>query len=92
MAHTKAGGSTRLGRDSAGKRLGVKEFGGQLVKSGAIITRQRGTRMIAGLNVAMGKDQTLFATEAGKVAFSTRKTMRFTGRKDRRTVVSIETT
>ena len=90
MAHTKAGGSTRLGRDSAGKRLGVKLFGGQTVKSGSIITRQRGTRMIAGTGVAMGKDQTLFATQAGQIAFSTSKTTRFTGQKAQRTVVSIE--
>ncbi len=61
MAHKKAGGSTRNGRDSESKRLGVKAFGGEAVSSGSIIIRQRGTRFHAGLNVGMGKDHTLFA-------------------------------
>ena len=72
MAHKKAGGSTRNGRDSVSKRLGVKRFGGQEVKAGNIIVRQRGTRFHAGDNVGVGKDHTLFATADGKVEFVTR--------------------
>jgi large subunit ribosomal protein L27 len=72
MAHKKAGGSTRNGRDSESKRLGVKRFGGELVKAGNIIVRQRGTRFHAGENVRVGKDHTLFATAEGKVEFVTR--------------------
>ena len=69
MAHKKAGGSTRNGRDSESKRLGVKLFGGQVAKAGAIIVRQRGTRMHAGTNVRVGRDHTLFATAEGVVTF-----------------------
>jgi len=69
MAHKKAGGSTRNGRDSNAKRLGVKRFGGQFVKAGNIIVRQRGTHFHPGENVGCGKDHTLFATADGKVAF-----------------------
>ncbi|TCS37603.1 50S ribosomal protein L27 [Reinekea marinisedimentorum] len=69
MAHKKAGGSTRNGRDSESKRLGVKAFGGQTVSAGSIIIRQRGTRFHAGDNVGMGKDHTLFAKADGKVEF-----------------------
>ncbi len=69
MAHKKAGGSTRNGRDSESKRLGVKRFGGQEVAAGNILVRQRGTRFHAGDNVGMGKDHTLFATADGKVEF-----------------------
>lgn len=72
MAHKKAGGSTRNGRDSESKRLGVKAFGGQTVKAGSIIIRQRGTRFHAGNNVGIGKDHTLFAKADGKVEFVTR--------------------
>lgn len=72
MAHKKAGGSTRNGRDSASKRLGVKCFGGETVKAGNIIVRQRGTRFHAGSNVGLGKDHTLFAKAAGKVEFVSR--------------------
>ena len=70
MAHKKAGGSSRNGRDTAGRRLGVKKFGGELVVSGNIIVRQRGTRVYPGANVGMGKDHTLFATMDGNVRFS----------------------
>jgi large subunit ribosomal protein L27 len=70
MAHKKAGGSSRNGRDSESKRLGVKRYGGQLVSAGSIIVRQRGTRFHAGDNVGMGKDHTLFAKVAGTVRFS----------------------
>ena len=69
MAHKKAGGSTRNGRDSESKRLGVKRFGGEQVKAGNIIVRQRGTRIHAGENVRVGRDHTLFATVDGKVEF-----------------------
>ena len=71
MAHKKAGGSSRNGRDSAGRRLGVKKFGGEAVIPGNIIVRQRGTKWHPGDNVGMGKDHTIFATLAGKVEFST---------------------
>ena len=69
MAHKKAGGSSRNGRDSAGRRLGVKKFGGQEVVGGNIIVRQRGTKFYPGTNVGLGKDHTLFATAAGRVRF-----------------------
>ncbi len=72
MAHKKAGGSTRNGRDSNAKRLGVKRFGGEAVISGNILVRQRGTRFHAGPNVGIGKDHTLFATADGKVEFVVR--------------------
>ncbi|MGQ0501879.1 MAG: 50S ribosomal protein L27 [Panacagrimonas sp.] len=72
MAHKKAGGSTRNGRDSKSKRLGVKRFGGESVIAGNIIVRQRGTRYHAGLNAGLGKDHTVFALADGKVTFSTR--------------------
>ncbi|MFA5494666.1 MAG: 50S ribosomal protein L27 [Porticoccaceae bacterium] len=72
MAHKKAGGSTRNGRDSESKRLGVKRFGGEQVLAGNIIIRQRGTRVHAGVNVGMGRDHTLFATADGQVKFVTR--------------------
>lgn len=69
MAHKKAGGSTRNGRDSHSQRLGVKKFGGQVVKAGNILIRQRGTRVHPGFNVGRGKDDTLFAMVAGVVKF-----------------------
>jgi len=69
MAHKKAGGSTRNGRDSESKRLGVKRFGGEEVSAGNILVRQRGTRFHAGENVGLGRDHTLFALKDGKVAF-----------------------
>jgi large subunit ribosomal protein L27 len=72
MAHKKAGGSTRNGRDSHSKRLGVKVFGGEQVKAGNIIIRQRGTQYSAGVNVGMGTDHTLFALKGGKVVFKKR--------------------
>jgi large subunit ribosomal protein L27 len=90
MAHKKAGGSTRLGRDSAGQRLGVKLFGGQLVKAGNIIVRQRGTKMVPGTGVGVGVDQTIYALKPGQVKFSTGRITRFTGQKTRRTIVSVE--
>ena len=75
MAHKKAGGSSRNGRDSDGRRLGVKKFGGENVLSGNIIVRQRGTKFHAGRNVGMGSDHTLFATAEGVVTFE-KKTSR----------------
>ena len=71
MAHKKAGGSSRNGRDSAGRRLGVKKFGGQSVIAGNIIVRQRGTKWWPGANVGMGKDHTIFAKSDGMVSFHT---------------------
>ena len=73
MAHKKAGGSSRNGRDSAGRRLGVKKFGGQDVIGGNIIIRQRGTRVYPGANVGIGKDHTLFALSVGRVRFHSGK-------------------
>ena len=72
MAHKKAGGSTRNGRDSHSKRLGVKRYGGESVLAGNIIIRQRGTHVHPGANVGCGRDHTLFAKVAGKVAFETK--------------------
>ena len=69
MAHKKAGGSTRNGRDSISKRLGVKRFGGEAVHAGNILVRQRGTRFHPGVNVGIGKDDTLFAKANGRVVF-----------------------
>ena len=77
MAHKKAGGSSRNGRDSAGRRLGVKKFGGEIVISGNIIVRQRGTKFHPSSNVGMGKDHTLFATSDGKVTFKKTRTRTF---------------
>ena len=72
MAHKKAGGSTRNGRDSVSKRLGVKKFGGEMVVGGNILIRQRGTKVHPGLNVGIGKDDTLFAKADGQVLFETK--------------------
>jgi large subunit ribosomal protein L27 len=83
MAHKKAGGSSRNGRDSHSKRLGVKAYGGEAVTAGAIIVRQRGTKVHPGVNVGMGKDHTLFALVDGKVVFATQGS-------SRRTVVSVD--
>jgi len=83
MAHKKAGGSSRNGRDSQSKRLGVKIFGGQGIEPGQIIVRQRGTQFHAGDNVGMGRDHTLFSLVAGKVKFAVK------GAQNRR-VVSVE--
>jgi large subunit ribosomal protein L27 len=76
MAHKKAGGSSRNGRDSAGKRLGVKKFGGELVLAGNILVRQRGTEFKPGANVGVGVDHTLFALVHGRVKFATKKNER----------------
>lgn len=76
MAHKKAGGSSNNGRDSAGRRLGVKKFGGEAVIPGNIIIRQRGTKYYPGNNVGMGKDHTLYALEQGRVTFATKRNKR----------------
>ncbi len=73
MAHKKAGGSSRNGRDSAGRRLGVKKFGGEAVIPGNIIVRQRGTKWHPGTNVGLGKDHTIFALTTGHVKFKTKR-------------------
>ncbi|MDR0676226.1 MAG: 50S ribosomal protein L27 [Elusimicrobiota bacterium] len=77
MAHTKSQGSSTNGRDSAGKRLGVKRFDGQIVKAGNILVRQRGLKIKAGVNVGVGKDDTLFAKISGKVKFLVKGTRNF---------------
>ena len=82
MAHKKAGGSSRNGRDTEGRRLGVKKYGGEAVVPGNIIIRQRGTRWKPGMNVGLGKDHTIFAVVEGKVKFQTRA--------DDRVYVSVE--
>ena len=84
MAHKKAGGSSRNGRDSAGRRLGVKKFGSENVVAGNIIVRQRGTRVYPGANVGMGKDHTLFALTDGIVRFHKGKPQIRLGRNDGR--------
>jgi large subunit ribosomal protein L27 len=73
MAHKKGGGSSKNGRDSNAQRLGVKRFGGQIVKAGEILVRQRGTKIHPGENVGIGKDDTLFAKEGGSVLFHVKK-------------------
>jgi len=80
MSHKKAGGSTSLGRDSQGQRLGVKTYGGQKVKPGTIIVRQRGSKFHPGKGVRRGKDDTLYSLKEGKVYFSKKKTVGFDGR------------
>jgi len=80
MAHTKAGGSTKLGRDSEAKRLGIKRQDGQRVNVGEVLIRQRGTKYLPGLNVNRGRDDTLYALKSGIVKFLFRKKIRFDGK------------
>lgn len=89
MAHKKAGGSTRNGRDSNAKRLGVKRFGGALVNAGEILIRQKGSKFRAGTGVEQGRDFTLFALQNGKVEFSEQAVKRFDGRTYKRKFVNI---
>ena len=89
MAHKKAGGSTSLGRDSNPKYLGVKKFGGQVVRTGDIIIRQRGSKFRPGKGVEKGKDDTLFAMTSGVVKFARRKVTKFTGTLENVRVVSV---
>lgn len=90
MAHTKSGGSTSLGRDSAGQRLGVKRSDGQRVAAGEVLVRQRGTYFRAGKNVRVGKDDTLYSAIAGSVKFSTKKARLFDNTLKSRKFVSVE--
>lgn len=90
MAHTKAGGSTRLGRDSNAQRLGIKKYGDQTVKAGNIILKQRGSRYRCGENTKKGKDDTIFATKSGKVKFLKKKIRKFTGKLEYAQIVSVE--
>ncbi len=80
MAHTKAGGSTKLGRDSQGQRLGTKLYAGEYAKTGNIIVRQRGSKIRPGVNVRIGKDDTLYAVADGLVNFTHKKVRTFTGK------------
>lgn len=89
MSHTKAGGSSRNGRDSAGKRLGVKLFGGQFARAGQILIRQRGTKWEPGINVAKGKDDTLYAKNEGYIKFTKKELRKYTGKLKRKTIINI---
>jgi len=89
MAHTKAKGTSRLGRDSVSKRLGVKAFGGEKVNAGEVIIRQRGSRFYIGDGVAMGCDDTVYAKKDGVVSFKEIKATKFTGRKITKKVISV---
>lgn len=90
MAHTKAGGSTRLGRDSEAQRLGVKRNEGQSVKIGEVLVRQRGTKFFPGDNVVRGADDTLYAVAAGTVHFKTIRKVKFDGNKRFAKIVSVK--
>ena len=90
MAHTKAKGTTKLGRDSESKRLGVKIFGGSAIKCGQIIIRQRGTKTLPGKNVKRGKDDTLYATCDGVVVFKKSNYKRFNGNSTKKQTVSVK--
>lgn len=91
MAHTKSGGSTKLGRDSEAKRLGVKIFDGQTVKRGNVIIRQRGTKWYPGLNTRKGHDDTIYALKDGVVKFTKKRKISFDGKVKRITVVNVIT-
>jgi len=90
MAKTKSAGTTKLGRDSEAKRLGVKRFDGQKVRPGQILVRQRGTKFLAGKNVGCGKDYTLYAEKPGVVKFKTKRKKGFTGVQRIAKVVNVE--
>ena len=90
MAHKKAGGSTRNGRDSRSKRRGVKLFGGESAKAGSIIVRQKGTKFFPGENCKMGMDYTIFAIKGGEVVFTERKRVRFDRQVHRDIYVSVK--
>lgn len=89
MAHKKAGGSTGLGRDSVSKRLGIKMFDGQFAQAGAILVRQRGTKVRPGKNVKKGGDDTLFAIKSGMVKFQTKQVPRFNGQRKKAKFVHV---
>ena len=90
MAHKKAGGSTRLGRDSQSQRLGLKLYGGEMARAGSIIVRQRGTKYRPGKNTKLGKDDTLFAVKAGVVNFNKKKVKKFNGKLEYTQIVNVE--
>ncbi len=90
MSKTKSAGTSKLGRDSISKRLGVKKFGGQVIKSGMIIIRQRGTRFLPGVNVKRGGDDTIYATRNGVVKFRTIRKTKFDGSQRRAKVVEVK--
>ena len=90
MAHTKAKGTSRLGRDSAAQRLGVKKFSGEYVKIGDIIIRQRGTKYLPGKNVKRGSDDTIYAAKTGAVHFTTKLKKSFDGTQRRAKVVNVK--
>lgn len=90
MAHKKAGGSTRLGRDSNAQRLGVKLYGGETAKIGDIIVRQRGTRYRTGAGCQTAKDDSIFAIKPGKVNFIKKKVKKFTGKLEHAQIISIK--
>lgn len=89
MAHTSSKGTSKLGRDSQSKRLGVKLFGGQKIKTGQIIIRQRGLKWRPGVGVAKGGDDTLFAARAGAVKFSQKQIANFAGNRQKKTIVEV---
>lgn len=89
MSHKKAGGSSKNGRDSKAKRLGVKVFGGQTVKAGGIIIRQKGTKYFPGTGVQMGKDYTIFAIADGVVKFTEKRQLKYDSRTFRDTIVNV---
>ena len=91
MATTKSAGSTRLGRDSASQRLGVKLFDGQLAQPGNVLIRQRGTKFLAGKNVKIGKDDTLYSMASGKVEFSNKRITNFNGKTRQAKVINVLT-
>lgn len=90
MAHTKAGGSTKLGRDSQPKYLGVKRHDGERVQPGSILVRQRGSRVLAGIGVKRGSDDTLYSVTDGSVKFSEKRRIRFDGSRVRQKMVSVK--
>lgn len=90
MAHKKAGGSTRLGRDSNAQRLGIKLYGGEYAQAGAIVVKQRGTRYRAGVGAKRANDDSIFAVKEGKVKFNKKKVKKFTGKLEYAQIVSIE--
>lgn len=90
MAHTKAKGSSKLGRDSRAKRLGVKVYGGEIIRAGQIIARQRGSRFYTGEGTAVGADDTLYAKKEGVVAFKKNSVRHFSGKKVKKTFVSVK--
>lgn len=90
MASTKAKGTSKNGRDSQSKRLGIKAYGGQVVKAGAVIVRQRGSKYFVGKNVKLGGDDTIFALKDGIVAFQRRKVVSFAGKGTVKRVVSVD--